>query len=239
VSDSISGERVIGNTSLPKGKLKSIAIVSTATVLAVGFLASGLWYSLPQPTFADSNWVTVPDRGWVKIINEPTDQSMGQWQAGKTDAIPVRTLENAINLSVYKDSYVYLLFQNTAGTSVELLYPKNLRAEKMLKRGASLRYPEKDSAQAIDNTSNSDLQSARPTGSGTLVAVASSTPINFGKDSNLIKTVYEKAGRYILASDSTIGAEIAKKQLFQSEYRKAGTGPSNDMVFLTSLNVKW
>jgi hypothetical protein len=191
-----------------------IAALSLVGVIVVVIAATAFWFNLPQPMFAKTDCVIVPEKSWLEIGIKQLDVNTKQWNDQPAGKLFHKSEMISFNISVFKDCYVYLLYRGSRGDNAGLIYPNNLQAEMIKKKGSSFAYPEAEMQHTEKGMLMTGTSFDGLPGNEIIVALASNKPLILGNQPRDIERIFERAQSLLSASDSKLGAEISKDQLF-------------------------
>jgi hypothetical protein len=227
--------------------LKRYAAISLTAVI-VGLIASGFfWLNLPQPLMAKPDLVIVPSKPWLRVSIQQANVATGEWTPQLDGKLFHKKDLICFHVSVFKDSYVYLLDRGSQGNKTDLIYPNYLQREVLKKRNTSFTCPEvamqKIAEQEIGPTTHhvtavlTAPHFEGPPGLESVLVIASAKPLELGNQPRELQKLFDRASNFVLASDSNCGAEISKEQLFGPS---EGTDSSNsaavdEPIYLTSF----
>jgi hypothetical protein len=191
-----------------------LAAVSLASVLLLALAAAIFWFNLPQPIFAKTDCVVVPESPWLEIAIKQWDSDRKEWSVQPAGKLFHKNELISFEISVMKDCYVYLLYRGSRGDEAGLAYPNNLQAEMIKKRGTTFCYPEAEMQHTEKGMLMTGTSFDGPPGNETIVAVASAKPLLLGNQPRDIQRIFDRGENLLSASEPNLGAEIAKDQLF-------------------------
>jgi hypothetical protein len=211
-----------------------VAALSLVGVIAIVIAAVAFWFNLPQPIFAKTDCVIVPDKSWLDIGIKQLDVKTNQWNDQPNGKVFHKNEMISFNISVFKDCYVYLLYRGSRGDNAGLIYPNKLQDEMEKKKGSSFVYPVAEMRATDKGMLMTGISFDGPKGDETMVALASNKPLILGNQPRDIEKIFERAQSLLAASDSKLGAEISKDQLFGApEQGSSDAATSEGTVYVT------
>jgi len=221
--------------------ISRLAALSLVGVIALAIVAAAFWFNLPQPMFAKTDCVIVPDKSWLEIGIKQLDVNTKQWNDQPTGKLFHKNEMISFYISVSKDCYVYLLYRGSRGDNAGLIYPSNMHDEMIKKKGSSFVYPEAEMQHTDKGVLMTGTSFDGPPGNETIVAVASTQPLILGNQPRDIQKIYDRVQNLLSASNPDVGAEINKEQLFGvPEDAKSGNAESKSegSVYITRYVAK-
>jgi hypothetical protein len=187
-----------------------LAALSLVSVIILAIAAAAFWFSLPQPMFAKNDCVIVPEKSWLEVGIKELDVNTNQWNDQPAGKLFHKNETVSFYVTVFRDCYVYLLYRGSRGDDAGLIYPNNLQAEMIKKKGTTFGYLEANTDNGLKVTGT---RFEGPPGKETIIALASARPLILGNQPRDLQTIFDRAQGLLSASDPDLGAEISKEQL--------------------------